>query len=134
MELARRLNASMTTAQRRLWITRGARRLDCCWDPGGILHHIVELVGHGRNYVMDSMVGYTHLFISPSKFLTTLVTGWIGRGEGRFHELSWNIDCAWIHKLISLLWQEVVGGGGIETPSDMALHGDGALSLIYYTL
>lgn len=76
---------------------------DYCWDPGGILHHIVELVGHGSNYVMDLVVGCTNLFISYLEFLTTLVIGWMGREARRFHGLSWHIDCAWSHKLISLL-------------------------------
>lgn len=34
--------------------------------------------------------------------------------------------------MISLLWQELVGGG-IGKPPNGALHGDGALSLVYWT-
>lgn len=97
------LDASMATTQRRLWITRGARGSDCCWDLGGILHHIMESIGHGRSYVMESMLVCTHLFISPSEFLTTIVIGWIRRGTWIFHALSWHIDCAWSHRMISLL-------------------------------
>lgn len=88
MELIRWLDASMATVKQRLWITRGARGIDYYWDLGGFLHHIVESVGDGSSYVMDSIVQCTHLSISPSKFLTALVTRWIDRGTGRFHDLS----------------------------------------------
>lgn len=134
VELARRLDASMATTERTLWITKGARGPDCCWDPSGILHHIVESVGHGSSYVMDSVVGCTHLFISPSEFLTTLVIGWIGRGAGRFHELSWHVGLTWDRRMVRLLWQELVGGGGIVRPPDRASYGDSAFSLIYWAL
>lgn len=62
------------------------------------------------------------------------MTRWFDRGANQFHELSWHIDCAWSHMLISLLWQELVGGGGISRPPDKALHGDDALPLVYLTL
>jgi len=104
MDLARRLDASMAIVQQRLWITIEARGPDCCWDPGGILHHIMESVGDGSSYVMDSVVGHTYLFISPSEFLIALVIGWIDRGAGRFHELSWHGGRAWDYRMINLVW------------------------------
>lgn len=34
--------------------------------------------------------------------------------------------------MINLLWQELVGGGGIGKQPDRVLYGDGALSLVYW--
>ena len=39
-----------------------AGSLDCCWDPSGISHHIIELVGDGSSCTMDLMFRRTHMF------------------------------------------------------------------------
>ena len=83
---------------------------------------------------MDLMFGCTHIFGYLSEPQTTLVTGWFDRGEYTFQELSQHIDCAWSHKVISLLWQELVGGGGIDRPPDMAVRRYDTLSWVYGTL
>jgi len=103
MKQAMRLDTSMATFQQRPWITRGTRVLDYCWDPGGISHHVIESVGDGSSYMMDLTFGRTHTFRSPSEPRIALVTTWFDRGADKFHELSWHIDFAWSHMVISLL-------------------------------
>lgn len=80
---------------------QGTRGLDYCWHLGGILHHTMESIGDTSSCVMDSVVGCTHLFISPSEFLTALVTRWIDRGADKFHELSWHVGRTWDCWMIS---------------------------------
>jgi len=86
------------------------------------------LVSGGTSSVMDLVTEHSHTFRS----LSALVTGLFDRGEDRFRELSWYIDCAQGHRVILLLWQELVGGGGIGRSPNRALHGDGALLLVYW--
>jgi len=93
----------------------------------------MDSMSDGSSCMMDSMVGRRHHFISPTEFLTTLVTRWIDRGAGRFHELSWHVWGTCFYRMISLLWQELVGGGGIGKPPDRVLYGDSSLSLVYWT-
>lgn len=45
MEQVRQLDTSMATCQQRPLITRRTRGPNYFWDPGGIFHHIIELVG-----------------------------------------------------------------------------------------
>lgn len=80
---------------------------------------------------MDLTLERTHIFRSPSEPQSTLVTRWFDRRADIFHELSWHIDGAWNHKVTSLLWQELVGGGGIDRLSDRALYGESDVLLAY---
>lgn len=59
------------------------------------------------------------------------MTGWIDKGENKFHEFSWHVGRTWDCRMISLLWQELVGGGGIDKSPDRVFNGDSALSPIY---
>ena len=79
------------------------------------------------------MFGRTHIFRSLSEPQTSLVTIWYDMRVHPFQELSQLIECAWSHRVISLLWQEFIGGGGIGKPPDMVVHRYGALSWVYGT-
>ena len=134
MEQARQLDTSMATFQQSPWITRGTRGPDYCWDPGGISHHIIESVGDGSCCAMGLMFRRTHIFRSLSEPRTSLVTGWFDKRVHPFQELYQHIDHAWSHRVISLLWQELVGGGGIDRPPYREVRRDGALLWEYGTL
>lgn len=43
--------------------------------------------------------------------------------------LFWHGGCAWGRRMINVLWQELVGGGGMVTPPDRALYRDDVLPL-----
>jgi len=133
IEWARCPSISMTIVQQGPWVTRGAQGLDCCWDLSGIPHHIMESIGDGSSCVMDLVVGHTHTFKPPLESHTTLVIGCIDRGANKLCEMFWHVGCVWDHRIINILWQDLVGGGSIDKPPDRALYGDSALSLMYWT-
>ena len=64
----------------------------------GIPHHVMDLASEGIGNVIDSVTEHPNTFRS----LSALVIGSFNRGEDRFQELSWHIDCAWGHWVISL--------------------------------
>ena len=84
VEQARQLDTSMAIFQQSPWITRGTRGPYYCWDPGGISHHIIELVGDGIYCVMGLIFGHTHIFRSLFEPQTSLVTGWFDRRVHHF--------------------------------------------------
>jgi len=103
VELVRRLDASMAIIHKRLWITGATRGPDCCWDPGGIIHHIVDSVSDGHSCMMKLVIECRHRIISPTEFFKTLETTWIDRRLGIFHELTWHVRCTCFCRIISLL-------------------------------
>ena len=60
--------------------------------------------------------------------------GWFDKRVHPFLELSQHNDHAWGHRVISLRWQELVVGGGIGRPPNMAMRRDSDLSWVYGTL
>lgn len=101
---------------------------DDCWDPGGITHHIIYLTIEGIGELMDKVTKHPHTFRS----LLVLVTDWIDSGEWRLHKFFGHVGYVGSHKMISILQQEFVRGGGIGKPPNRELYGHDFLLLMYW--
>lgn len=44
------------------------------------------------------------------------------------HGMLWNVGCRWGRRIINVLCQDLVGGGGMGRPLDRALYGDDVLA------
>ena len=74
--------------------------------------------------MVDPVIELTPIFIFPLEFWTTPMTGRADRGASRLHELPWHVGRVWGHRMISVPWPEVAGGGGIGRPPNSSLYGE----------
>jgi len=114
-------------AQWELLETKGTGGPGWHWDPGGAAYPIPDMRdGYGIDEVVDPVTEHIH---SLGEFHSALEDK---RFVSRLHRLYWHVGCAWGRKMISTLWQELVGGGGMGRPPDRALYGDVVLPLGYW--
>jgi len=114
-------------AQWELLDTKGTEGPCWHWDPDGAPYLISDMRdGYGIDEVIDPVTGHIHFL---GEFQSTLADR---RFVSRLHGLYWHVGCAWGRKMISIFWQELVGGGGMGRPLGRALYGDDVLPLGYW--
>ena len=102
--------------------TGDARRPNWHWDPGGTTYHFPCIpVDDDLEGIVDLAVEHAH---SLGESRSTPVAD---QFMDKLFWFSWYGICTRDHWVISILWQEFVGGGGISRPPNDALHGAGAL-------
>ena len=88
------------------------------WDLGG---NTYCFLGRSVDYVLEGTVGLAveHAHLLGDFRSASMANQFMGRPPG----LSWYDTCTQGHRVINILWQELVGGGGIGRPPVGALYG-----------
>lgn len=82
--------------------------------------------GYGIDELVDPVTEHVH---SLGESQSALENMWF---VSRLHGLYGHVGCAWDHNMISILWQELVRGGGMGRPPDQALYRDNVLPFEYW--
>ena len=83
--------------------------------------------GYGIDEVVNPMPDHMH---SLGELQLTLVARWF---VSRIHWLFWHVGCTWGHRMINILWRELVRGGGMGRPPHRILYGDDVVPLRFRT-